>query len=79
VVSRASQHVLGADFRKYNGCSAIAGWRRRRELYGSVLGLLAVVVSRFVGWMIADPATATTPVENATGRVVERAGSTSSG
>jgi hypothetical protein len=51
-------------------------------LYGGVVGVLVVVLSRIVGAMIADPATATTPVENATGReraqrVVERAGSTS--
>ena len=68
VVSRASQHVVGADFGECNVCSAEAGWRCRSELYGSVVGILVVVLSRIVGAMIADPATATTPVENATGR-----------
>lgn len=81
VVSRASQHVVGADFGECNVCSAEAGWRCRSELYGSAGGVLAKVLSRIEGAMIADRATATTPVENATGRererVVERAGSTS--
>ena len=76
VVSRASQHVIGADFCECDICSAGPGWRCRSELYGGVVGVLVVVLSRIVGAMIADPATATTPVENATGRVVGRAGST---
>jgi hypothetical protein len=67
-VLRASQGVLGADFRKHNGCCLEAGQRRRGGLYGDELDPLAVVLSRIVGVMIADPGTATTPVENATGR-----------
>jgi len=68
VVSRASQHVVGADFCECDICSAGPGWRCRSELYGGVVGVLVVVLSRIVGATIADPATATTPVENATGR-----------
>ena len=68
VVSRASQHVVGADFGGCNVCSAEAGRRRRSELYASAVGVLVEVLSRIVGAMIADRATATTPVENATGR-----------
>ena len=66
---RASQGVLDADFRKYNGCCLEAGQRRRGGLYGDEPdSLVVVVLSRLVGVMIADPGTATTPVENATGR-----------
>ena len=54
-VLRASQSVVGAGFRKYNGRSSEAGQRRGGGLYGDVVGDWVVVLLRILGVMIADP------------------------